>query len=352
MHTDHLHPHLAAFGAKLCHSERILRAWLQGKPLDAGPRHQPAEHYLPLSVRTYLPELAKHLARIAQVKTQHPASDGCSKRLLIELQDAQLIESVLLPRGGLCVSSQVGCAVGCLFCMTGRSGLIRHLDIWELLAQVALARTLQPVRRVVFMGMGEPSHNLEAVLNAIELLGTYGEIGHKNLVLSSVGDRRLFQRLPHSSVKPALALSLHSTYAQVRQKLLPHAQAISPAELMELGEHYAQQSGHPIQYQWTVLAGINDTQDELDNLLQLFRGKYAILNLIPYNSTETDGFQRPSQERVIEMLHYLHRRGVLTKIRNSAGQDIDGGCGQLRARAQKKAKNKPATESQSTQAQD
>jgi 23S rRNA (adenine2503-C2)-methyltransferase len=183
------------------------------------------------------------------------------------------------------------------------------------------------------MGMGEPAHNLDNVLEAIDLLGTDGGIGHKNLVFSTVGDPRVFERLPQQRVKPALALSLHSTDAALRERLLPKAPKIAPAELMELGEAYARDVGYPIQYQWTLLKGINDSQEEMDEILRLFKGKYAVLNLIPYNSLEQDEYQRPDGERIVQMVRYLHSRGVLTKVRNSAGQDIDGGCGQLRARA-------------------
>jgi 23S rRNA (adenine2503-C2)-methyltransferase len=163
------------------------------------------------------------------------------------------VESVLLPRDGLCVSTQVGCAVGCSFCMTGRSGLLRQLGSAEIVAQVVLARARRKVGKVVFMGMGEPAHNMDNVLDAIELLGTAGGIGHKNLVFSTVGDRRVFERLPQGTVKPALALSLHTTRAELRAQLLPKAQAIDPAELVELGEDYARATGYPIQYQWTLL---------------------------------------------------------------------------------------------------
>ena len=188
---------------------------------------------------------------------------------------------------------------------------------------------------IVFMGMGEPAHNLDAVLEAIDLLGTSGAIGHKSLVFSTVGDPRVFERLPQMQVKPALALSLHTTNAELREQLLPKAPKIAPAELMELGEAYARGVGYPIQYQWTLLKGINDSQEEMDNILRLFKGKFAVLNLIPYNSLEADDYQRPDGERIVEMVRYLHSRGVLTKVRNSAGQDVDGGCGQLRARAER-----------------
>ncbi|GGM27543.1 putative RNA methyltransferase [Pseudomonas asuensis] len=323
---------LADLGAKPMHIGRVSRAWLRGLPLDTGTRHQQTENFLPLTVREGLPELAHTLEGLARLKSEHPAADG-SARLLVELADGQMVESVLLPRDGLCVSTQVGCAVGCVFCMTGKSGLLRQVGSAEIVAQVALARRFRPVKKVVFMGMGEPAHNLDNVLEAIDLLGTDGGIGHKNLVFSTVGDMRVFERLPQQTVRPALALSLHTTRADLRQQLLPKAPRIDPEELVELGEAYARQIGYPIQYQWTLLAGINDNQDELEGILRLLKGKYAVMNMIPYNSLDDDDYQRPNGDCIVEIVRYLHSRGVLTKVRNSAGQDIEGGCGQLRARA-------------------
>lgn len=333
MRIPDLQQRLADIGAKPRHIGRMTRAWLKGLPLDVGRRQQLAEDFLPLSVRAGLPALSAEIDGLARLRSEHPAADG-SARLLVELADGQMVESVLLPRDGLCVSSQVGCAVGCVFCMTGKSGLLRQLGSAEIVAQVALARRFRPVKKVVFMGMGEPAHNLENVLEAIDLLGTDGGIGHKNLVFSTVGDIRVFERLPQQRVKPALALSLHSTDAALRQALLPRAPQIAPDELVDLGETYARATGFPIQYQWTLLKGINDSQDEMDGILRLLKGKYAVMNLIPYNSLEDDEYQRPDGERIVQIVRYLHSRGVLTKVRNSAGQDIDGGCGQLRARAE------------------
>ncbi|BBP82325.1 MULTISPECIES: RNA methyltransferase [unclassified Pseudomonas] len=332
MRIQDLHDRLAALGAKPIHQGRVIRAWLQGKPLDACTLRQQAQDFLPISVREGLPALAEELDNLARLRSEHPAADG-SARLLVGLADGQMVESVLLPRDGLCVSSQVGCAVGCVFCMTGRSGLLRQVGSLEIVAQVALARRYRKVKKVVFMGMGEPAHNLDNVLEAIDLLGTDGGIGHKNLVFSTVGDPRVFERLPQQRVKPALALSLHSSRAELRERLLPKAPRISPEELVELGEAYARTTDYPIQYQWTLLAGINDSLEEADGILRLLKGKFAVMNLIPYNSLEADDYQRPGGERIVELVRYLHSRGVLTKVRNSAGQDIDGGCGQLRARA-------------------
>lgn len=332
MRIHDLDQQLAALGAKPIHRDRMLRAWLQGKPLDSGRPRQQADDFLPLRVREALPALTETLDGLVRLRSEHPGGDG-SARLLVGLGDGQMVESVLLPRDGLCVSSQVGCAVGCVFCMTGKSGLLRQVSSLEIVAQVVLARRYRKVRKVVFMGMGEPAHNLENVLEAIDLLGTLGDIGHKNLVFSTVGDPRVFERLPHLRVKPALALSMHSSKAEVREQLLPKAPRITPDELVELGETYARQVGYPIQYQWTLLEGINDSLEEAEGILRLLKGKYAVMNLIPYNSLEVDDYSRPSGERIVELVHYLHRNGVLTKVRNSAGQDVEGGCGQLRARA-------------------
>ena len=321
--------HLRALGANPKHEHRVLRLWSQALPQTQGRR--PLESFMPAAVREALPDIESQLRALATLREQHPAEDG-SARLLVGLQDGQSVESVLLPRDGLCVSTQVGCAVGCVFCMTGREGLVRQVGSAEIVAQVALARALRPVRKVVFMGMGEPSHNLEQVLEAIDLLGTAGNIAHKNLVFSTVGDERVFERLPLQQVKPALALSLHSTRADLRARLLPRAPRWDPHDLVEAGERYARATGYPIQYQWTLIEGVNDGPEELDGIVRLLQGKYALMNMIPFNSVPGLPYRRPSWERAAEIARSLHRRGILTKLRQSAGQDVEGGCGQLRAR--------------------
>ena len=330
MQIADLRHQLRALGAKPLHEQRILRQWLHAEALDGGKRKP--EDFLPLTLRAGLPAIAAQLHALARIASTHPADDG-SARLLVRLSDGQMVESVLLPRDGLCVSSQVGCAVGCQFCMTGREGLIRQVSSGEIVAQLVLARTQRTVKKVVFMGMGEPAHNLDNVLEAIDLLGTVGNIGHKNLVFSTVGDPRVFERLPLGLVKPALALSLHTSKPALREKLLPRAPRLTPDELVALGETYARATGYPIQYQWTLLDGINDGADEMDGIVRLLKGKYALLNMILYNTIPDLDFKRPSWEKARAIARALHQRGVLTKLRDSAGQDVDGGCGQLRARA-------------------
>jgi 23S rRNA (adenine2503-C2)-methyltransferase len=320
---------LRAAGARPRHETLVFRAWVRGLPLDAFAQSEDSQ--LPLTLRRALPMLAQRFAALVAVVSEHRGADG-SLRLLLRLEDAKTIESVLLPGDGVCISTQVGCAVGCTFCMTGRDGLLRHLTSGEIVAQIALARARQRVRRVVFMGMGEPSHNLDNVLDAIELLGTEGDLAQKNLVFSTVGDRRVFERLPQGAIKPALALSLHTTKPELRAQLLPRAPRIEPAELVALADGYSRATKYPTQYQWTLLEGVNDGDDELDALATMLAGHYAVVNFIPYNPVDGANFRRPSWTRAAEMTRYLHRRGVLAKLRRSAGQDVEAGCGQLRAR--------------------
>ncbi len=310
----------------------MLRLWTQARPQDSGRRR--VEDFMPQGLREALPAIERELAALAHIRSIHPAQDG-SERLLVDLADGHSVESVLLPRDGLCISTQVGCAVGCTFCMTGREGLLRQVESAEIVAQVVLARRRRAVRKVVFMGMGEPAHNLDNVLEAIDLLGTQGNIGHKNLVFSTVGDPRVFERLPQGRVKPALALSLHTTKPALREQLLPRAPRIAPEDLVEAGERYARATGYPIQYQWTLIEGVNDGDDEVEGIARLLKGRYAVMNMIPFNAVDGLGYRRPSWERAAAIARSLHRRGVLTKLRQSAGQDVEGGCGQLRARAQR-----------------
>ena len=329
---------LRCLGARPAHEQRILRSWSQAMPQNSGGR--PLESFMPAALRQALPQLTDSLANLLRLQSTHPAEDG-SVRWLLALQDGQTVETVGLPRDGVCVSSQVGCAVGCVFCMTGKGGLIRQVGSAEIVAQVAFARLHRPVKKVVFMGMGEPAHNLDNVMEALDVLGAVGNIGHKSLVFSTVGDQRVFEQLPLGLVKPALAVSLHTTRAELRAELLPRAPKMSPEALVEAAETYAQQTGYPIQYQWTLMQGVNDTDEEIEGIVRLLKGKFAFMNMIPYNTMQDLPFKRASWERAAEIARTLHRRGILTKLRNSAGQDVEGGCGQLRARQLKAADRQP-----------
>ncbi len=313
-------------GAKQVHIEQVTRAWLSGQPLreNAEPLRRP----LPAAASALLEPVERQLDLCLRLVDTQIADDG-AKKLLLQLQDQRRIESVVLPGDGLCISTQVGCAVGCTFCATGTLGLTRNLGLEELLSQVVLARRSSRVRRVVFMGMGEPAHNLDNVLEAVQQLGLYGNLGHKDLVFSSVGDPMTFERLAKPRVKPALALSLHTTRPELRTRLLPRAPRIDPRELLESALRYSDLSGHPLQVQWTLLNAVNDTDEEIARLIAWSRGRRVVVDFIEYNEVDGLAHKRTSPSRAHTLTRRLHAAGILAKLRRSAGQGARGGCGQL-----------------------
>lgn len=327
--VDDLRTHLLAAGAADPHVRRFLTAWIGGRPLD-----EPSGRRTPIRssrLVAALPSIQSLLdGRVTEV-SRHPSPDGSCRRLL-RLRSGRTIETVDLPRDGLCVSTQVGCAVGCTFCRTGEDGLIEQLTALDILAQVALSRRERPVKRVVFMGMGEPSHNLSSTLDAIEALGTWGRFAHKNLVFSTVGDPRVFERFRASPVRPALAVSLHTTDEALRRDLLPRAPRVAPLALLDAALAYAEDTGHPLLVQWTLLDGVNDSTDEARRLADAIRGRRVVVNYIPFNPVEGNGHRRPDIERCVELVRVMKAEGVRATLRMSAGQDVDAACGQLRAR--------------------
>ena len=326
MTLTQLQEYLIKLGCKPQHCRRIYRAMLNRA---AWPTIED-ERY-PLRLRRAVPHIkAEFEAQLRLIKRQDTSE---AAKLLLALPDNQTIETVMLPRDGVCVSCQVGCAVGCVFCMTGKGGLIRQLDALEIIAQVAWARRINPkTKKVAFMGMGEPSHNLKNIMAAVTFLGEYGDFGHKNLVISTVGDPRVFDALDVSPVKPALAISLHSAFDDKRRQLLPRAGKIDVKTLVEAAERYARQTGYPIQYEWTLMDGINDCDEELNRLIELLSGKYAMMNFIPVNAVVDSPYRRPAIERCAAMARTLHQHHIVAKLRHSAAQEVQGGCGQLRAR--------------------
>ena len=227
--------------------------------------------------------------------------------------------------------AQVGCAVGCVFCMTGRGGLERQLGSAEIVAQVALARRLRPVTKVVFMGMGEPAHNLDAVLEAIDLLGTGGGIGHKQLVFSTVGDRARL-RAPAAGPRQAGARALAAQHrrrrcargcCRARRASRPTSWSRSATPTRARPATRCSSSGR-------CSTASTTAPTRSTGWLACSPARYAVLNLIPYNAVDGLAFARPDAERSRAIARELHRRGVLTKLRQSAGQDVEaaaGSCG-------------------------
>lgn len=321
---------MKALGASEKHLRRIYRAWLGLAAWEAK-----ADCRYPAALEKAVPEIRAELEGLSRVLPVKSAQAETVK-LIVGLADGECVESVLLPRRALCISTQVGCAVGCRFCMTGKGGLTRQLGSAEIVAQVVEARKLRPdLKKVVLMGMGEPSHNLREVMEAVTFLGDVLGLAHKEIVVSSVGDKRLFDALRANPVHPAVALSLHTTDNAKRRELLTNAPRLTVEEALEMTLSYAEETKYPAQIEWTLIRGVNDSEAEVERLAELLKGRYAMVNFIAVNPVEGTGFERPEHPHIEDLITILRRNGIVATLRDSAAQDIEGGCGQLRSRVLK-----------------
>jgi 23S rRNA (adenine2503-C2)-methyltransferase len=259
------------------------------------------------------------------------SSDG-TLRLVLALRDGQRAETVAMPSGSVCVSTQLGCAVGCRFCASGLLGLARNLTVEEIVEQVVHARRRMPIDRVLYMGMGEPTHNLEAVLEAVARLKADAAIGPRRQTLSTVGSLKAFERLSTAEVKPCLAFSLHCADEAKRRELLVRAPKDPLRDLIAAADRYGRSTTIPVQFEWTLLAGVNDSDADIDQLVDLLRGVRCLVNFIVWNPVAGMPFTAPSRERIVAIVRRVKAGGVLATIRDSAGPDADAACGQLRLR--------------------
>jgi 23S rRNA (adenine2503-C2)-methyltransferase len=266
------------------------------------------------------------------------ASDDGSRKYLLGLADGRQVESVHLADGErttFCVSAQVGCAFGCDFCLTARMGLVRNLTPGEIVGQVLRLADAGGLRRegfnVVFMGMGEPLHNLEAVAAALELLMAAGAMGlsYRRITLSTVGipdGIRRLAKLPH---RPRLAVSLNAARDPLRSRMMPVNRAHPIADLMEAVREYPVRRGERITFEYVLMAGENDAPRDADELAALVRRLPAKVNLIPFNEDPALPYRRPETPVIEAFRDRLLGRGVPASIRWSRGTDIRAACGQL-----------------------
>ncbi len=273
-----------------------------------------------------------------QIVEEVRSADG-TIRLGIGLHDGRRVETVAMPVGAVCVSTQVGCAVGCRFCASGLFGVERNLTAVEIVEQVVHARRRMPIDRVVFMGMGEPSHNLEAVLTAVADIKAVAQIGPKRQTVSTVGSVRTFERMAQAAVRPCLAVSLHTADDAIRRELLPRAHKDALADIVAAADAYSRAVGLPVQFEWTLLDGINDRDQDADALIALLRGVRGYVNFIVWNPVAGMPFAAPPRERIVALVRRIKAGGILATIRDSSGPDADAACGQLRLRERIAASN-------------
>lgn len=297
-------------------------------------------------VRTAL--AAQYALVLPRIVETHTSTDGTTKYLL-QLADGQRVETVYIPveraksrpRRTLCISTQVGCAMGCRFCHTATMGLRRHLTQGEILGQIiAVQHQLPPEfppTNIVFMGMGEPLHNYNATRDALQIMTDDRGLGfgRRRVTVSTVGIPAAIRRLGKERLGVKLALSLHATTDEQRQQLIPLAKSHSLLEVLDACHDYCRDQGRGtcVTFEYLLLREVNDTMEDAKRLVQLSSRVPAKINLIPWNPYPGAPWKRPEDERITQFAEHLRSRNLQVNIRQSRGRDILAACGQLATRA-------------------
>src|SRR5262245_49724907 len=322
---------------------RQLRRWLlAGRAESFGQMTD-----LPLTLRQ---TLAEELLPLGTRIDQHlKAADGTHK-LLLRLHDDHLIECVLIQqddRRTACVSTQVGCGMGCVFCASGLGGVARNLTAAEILEQVIRLRNLLPeterLTNIVVMGMGEPLANLDNLLTALEAAGARDglNIGARHVTISTVGLPVKIRRLADLGKQYHLAVSLHAPNDELRTRIVPTNPRTGLADILAAADYFFEKTGRQVTYEYVLLHGLNDRVDHAAELADLLRGRHAHINLIPFNDVEGLPYLRPTQEALTAFVERLRRLGLSVKVRKRKGSEIDAACGQLRRTALVESTLKP-----------
>ena len=274
------------------------------------------------------------------------SEDGDTTKILLNLVDGNPIETVLIqyptskinghPRSTICVSTQDGCAMGCIFCATGQMGFKRNIKAEDIVAQVIhFARLLQErdqhVTNLVFMGMGEPLANYDEMIRAVRLLTDnrcFG-LGQRHITISTIGIIKEIDRLADENLQIGLAISLHAPNDKLRRKLVPTAGPHSVNDLISAGRRYYKKTGRRVTFEYALIEGINDSPEVAAELAYLLEGNGSHVNLIPINPTASN-FKRPARRSVLEFERILVNAGVNCTVRVEKGSEISAACGQLR----------------------
>jgi 23S rRNA (adenine2503-C2)-methyltransferase len=291
---------------------------------------------LPRDFRTAV--AAQASVELPEIERRTPSQDG-SHKLVLRYADGARVQAVLMPDGDrltLCVSTQVGCGFGCAFCYTGTMGLERNLSAGEIVAQVMVARQgLAPgarITHVVYMGMGEPLANYSATVKSLRLLTDPHAFGFspRRITISTVGLVSGIQRLARESLKVNLAISLHATSNEIRDRIMPVNRGFAIEELLAACRRFPLPFRQRMTFEYVLLDGVNDAVEDARRLVRLLKGIRGKINLIPFNDWEGSGFARPPLPRILAFQAVLLEHGLTATIRWSKGEDIGAACGQLR----------------------
>ena len=341
---------------------RLLPEEMEQLIIDMGyPRYRADQILLPLYYKfpknisdikqlpkTLIAELIEAGYTIGSAKETHSivSEDGDTTKLLLNLTNDKSVETVLMqydpskigghPRSTICVSTQIGCAMGCVFCATGQMGFETNLKAEHIVSQVIhFAELLQQrgehVTNLVFMGMGEPMANYDEMIRSVKIL-THSRgfgLGQRHITISTIGIISGIEKLAEENLQIGLAISLHAPNNQLRKELVPTATSNSVEDIIESGYNYFKKTGRRVTFEYALMDGINDSPQIANDLAELLRGNGSHVNLIPINPTAGD-FKRPSNNRVHEFERILSSAGVNCTIRIEKGSEISAACGQLR----------------------
>jgi 23S rRNA (adenine2503-C2)-methyltransferase len=319
---------------------RQIRSWLLAK--RATSFEQMTD--LPLSLRQ---ALADEFQPLATLVDRHLKSSDGTHKLLLRLRDGQVIECVLLreaDRRTVCISTQVGCGMGCVFCASGIGGVVRNLTPAEILEELLHARNLLPaderLTHIVVMGMGEPLANLDALLEALAVATAPAEKGGlglsaRHVTISTVGLPAKIRKLADLGKQYHLAVSLHAPNDALRTQIVPTNDQVGLRAILEAADYFYAKTGRQVTYEYVLLRDVNDGGVHAGELTRLLKGRQAHVNLIPFNDVEGLPYRRLTQEALDNFLAILRGAGISVKVRKRKGADIDAACGQLRRSALK-----------------
>jgi 23S rRNA (adenine2503-C2)-methyltransferase len=291
---------------------------------------------LPKALREQLAEAFNPLGTQC---AHHQASADGTHKLLLRLPDGETIECVLIQEEGrhtACISTQVGCGMGCVFCASGLNGVARNLTAGEMLEQLVRLRNLLPaderLTHIVVMGMGEPLANLDNLLEALAEAGAKEGlgIGARHVTISTVGLPTKIRRLADLGRQYHLAVSLHAPNDAVRNQIVPTNDKTGLPAILEAADYFFERTGRQVTYEYVLLRGINDSAEHARQLAGLLGGRHAHVNLIPFNDVAGLPYHRPREEDLAAFTTILRRSGISVKVRKRKGSEIDAACGQLR----------------------
>jgi 23S rRNA (adenine2503-C2)-methyltransferase len=332
----------AHFGLKAYRLKQIYRAATKELAADVNDVTT-----LPKDVRAALSESGFSFESVTPVVVQRSGDKQTSKGLF-RLADGSEVEAVLMEHYGdrntVCISSQAGCAFACAFCSTGQAGFTRQLEATEIFDQARyfgreLAAKGKRITNIVFMGMGEPFHNYDSVMNAVALLhdGQGFGLGHRHITISTVGLVDKIDQFATEGIQVNLAISLHAPSDEVRSAIMPVNRKFSMDELLAACDRYIEKTNRKVFFEYVMLRGVNDSAEHAAELARRMKGHLYHVNLIPYNTTPDGPFAGTENDRIWAFAAVLDASGISTTVRQNMGRDIAAACGQLRAQTQPKA---------------